>query len=594
MQPISVDFIENRNTIFRNAQGDLPCKYDVGSQKFVAPPVTFGGAVPDDYEEQLRESKLKVVATKESFSKALSALKTKKAKDKKIASFDLDACYDWKEITDVIHGVVTDYHKNDTTWSNIRGAFRRVGDNAKSIQPFVGLLPDGEYKTLCGGLTLILTAMTQHSEVRERMAELLEEVPEIVNLCEQYQTLYPGRNTMQLRVNDVYTNLLIALEAIVDWYKQSAWKRGTDSLLKNSNYGKPIDQCVKNIRQSKVLLLEETQLYQAWTQKAILATAVKNNAQSYEMNSNILRVDNHVVQVSDGINALKDHFDDVIKNAQSNDKRRISELEDRVAKTAITPEHLMKELELNHSKHTHVAEVSTVLRHGLNSRAKYQNRAGWVGNTTEFQNWLGGRGKSQMLCIQGYGEFENTSPLSFLIALLYEKLESTPRTLVLPFFCGLSSVRSGPALMLRAFFIQLLASCDAHGSKDEDGLPLLSFLSHDDVANMENLCFKTYTKAVVRLLRELRKEYKAIFILIDAVDFYDEKWGDEMDDFMKNMRKLVRSFNKAADGTSGGVLRVLATASAWSELFSSPKKPMVLLDVPEHLDGSTDGFERID
>ena len=67
--------------------------------------------------------------------------------------------------------------------------------------------------------------MTQHSEVRERMAELLEEVPEIVNLCEQYQTLYPGRNTIQLRVNDVYTNLLIALEAIVDWYKQSSWSK---------------------------------------------------------------------------------------------------------------------------------------------------------------------------------------------------------------------------------------------------------------------------------------------------------------------------------------------------------------------------------
>jgi len=254
----------------------------------------------------------------------------------------------------------------------------------------------------------------------------------------------------------------------------------------------------------------------------------------------------------------------------------------------------MKELDLDRSEHTHVPEVSMVLKDGLNSPANYQHRAGWVGNTAEFQNWLGGRDESQILCIQGHGEFEKTSPLSFLIALLHEKLENTPRTLVLPFFCGLSRVRSGPAIMLRAFFIQLLAACDAHGSTDEKGLPLLSFLGHDDVANMEDLCFETYTKAVVRLLRELRKEYKAIFILIDAVDFYDSDREDEMDDFMKNMRKLVRSFNKVADGTSGGVLRVLVTASTWTKRFTAPKKSMVLLDVPEHLDGSMDGFERID
>jgi hypothetical protein len=65
--------------------------------------------------------------------------------------------------------------------------------------------------------------MAQHSEVREKMADLLQEVPEIVKQCEQYQTLYPGHNTIQLCVNDIYTNLLIALEAILEWYKQSSW-----------------------------------------------------------------------------------------------------------------------------------------------------------------------------------------------------------------------------------------------------------------------------------------------------------------------------------------------------------------------------------
>ena len=65
--------------------------------------------------------------------------------------------------------------------------------------------------------------MTQHTQVRERMAQLLVEVPEAVILCEQYLEIYPGRNIIQLFVNDIYTNLLLALKEILRWYIQYAW-----------------------------------------------------------------------------------------------------------------------------------------------------------------------------------------------------------------------------------------------------------------------------------------------------------------------------------------------------------------------------------
>jgi hypothetical protein len=273
-------------------------------------------------------------------------------------------------------------------------------------------------------------------------------------------------------------------------------------------------------------------------------------------------------------------------------EQKILELEEQVAKTAITPEYLMKELGLNQVKHTHVPEVPMVLKHGLNSSTEFQNRAGWVGNTTEFRNWLGGPGESQMLVIQGHGEFEKTSPLSFLISLVHEKLGKAPRTLVLPFFCGRSTVSFGPAHMVRALFVQLLALCDTHRYTGERGRPLLSFLGLDDMARMKDLCYDTYAKAVIRLLQGMRKAYSAIFILIDAVEFYDSEWEDEMDDFVKSMRKLIKWFNKPENGASGSVLRVLVTASSWSKRFSSPPRSLAVLDAPEHIDGSLDGFER--
>ena len=65
-----------------------------------------------------------------------------------------------------------------------------------------------------------------------------------------------------------------------------------------------------------------------------------------------------------------------------------------------------------------------------------------------------------------------------------------------------------------------------------------------------------------------------------------------MDDFVKSIRKLVKSFNKPDEETSGGVLRVLLTASSWSRRFSPPPRSLAVLDVPEYIDSSLDGFER--
>lgn len=279
-------------------------------------------------------------------------------------------------------------------------------------------------------------------------------------------------------------------------------------------------------------------------------------------------------------------------HADSRLEQRIMELEEQVAKAATTPQQFMEELRLKPAKHTHVSEVPMVRKHGLNSSTKFQNRAGWVGNTTEFRDWLGGPDKSQILCVQGHGAFEPTSPLSFLISLLYEKLEQAPRTLVLPFFCGRSTVSSGPAIMARALFVQLLAMCDKDGHTGERGRPLLSFLGHDEKAQMKELDLETYTDALAHLLRDLRKDYSAMFILIDGIEYYDSKWEDEMDDFVKSIRKLGKSFNKPDEETSGGVLRVLLTASSWSRRFSPPPKSLAVLDVPEYIDSSLDGFER--
>ena len=253
----------------------------------------------------------------------------------------------------------------------------------------------------------------------------------------------------------------------------------------------------------------------------------------------------------------------------------------------------MKELNLEPDKHTHTSEVPMVLKHAqeVYSPTNFRRHAEWVSNTFEFHDWLGGRDQSRILCVQGQSAFETTSPMSYLISALYLTLEQAPRTLVLPFFCGRSKASYGPKFMLRALLAQLLDLCNTHGYTGKGGVPILSFLGHEERAQLKEQDCVTYTGVLAQLLQELRKEYSAIFILIDGLDLYDSGFEEGMDDFVEGMKQLVKFCNKPDDKTPGGVLRVLLTTATSSRCFDSPAKPLVVIDVPKYIKGMFDGFE---
>lgn len=160
-QPLAVDFIENRDTDLRDPAGELPCKFDTERQKFVPKPVSNLDAQNMTHitDLELEQSNLHLMRTTESFSNAISMLKSKESKNEKIQHFTLSDCDNWEEVIRTMDLAVKQYESRDTKSGKFRSAFRKFGDHSASIKAFVGLLPDGNYKTLCGGLTLILTVM---------------------------------------------------------------------------------------------------------------------------------------------------------------------------------------------------------------------------------------------------------------------------------------------------------------------------------------------------------------------------------------------------------------------------------------------------
>jgi hypothetical protein len=60
--------------------------------------------------------------------------------------------------------------------------------------------------------------MIAHKELREKMASLLEQVPDVVDECEKYGKIYPGNNSLSVCIIDIHIHLLMALEQIIHWY----------------------------------------------------------------------------------------------------------------------------------------------------------------------------------------------------------------------------------------------------------------------------------------------------------------------------------------------------------------------------------------
>lgn len=112
----------------------------------------------------------------------------------------------------------------------------QVGDNGGVFMPFLKLLPDGNYKPLCGGLELIpgVCPILEHDprttlthiqnvvrikEIREKVAQHLPEIPDAVSESQFYGNLYKPVRSKE-RVQTMYVSLLIALEHVVRWYSQ--------------------------------------------------------------------------------------------------------------------------------------------------------------------------------------------------------------------------------------------------------------------------------------------------------------------------------------------------------------------------------------
>ncbi|KAF2232926.1 hypothetical protein EV356DRAFT_578003 [Viridothelium virens] len=625
-QPLEVDYLQNRQYHYKNTN----VTFDVERQHFVPNPLEPDQhRLPFDSLVLSRENELQLARTTSSFTKAVKELQKRKGSEVEIGKFSFEGAHNWNEVDEIVKSAEGKYLKKDSVSGKIRAMFRKIGSNGKSLQSFVGLLPDGNYKTLCGGLTLILSAMMRHSDIREKIAEVMEELPEDIGNCEEYSSIYPGQNELRFRVEELYIDLLSTFEEFVKWYMQGTARHVRESLLKNENYGQAIDRYILNIRKSRTLFQAAVAKFLHWRLEMVHGTVLETKEIVRDSRSGIEKLSVQVEDAKKGaqeigqgmirrvstleariMNKLQEILGDQTKNAKWQSEverlkeallqttkekdREIDALKKQIGEISWTPESLADTLDLVLDCNDHISDGGDVRNFGLNEEPQFQTRSKWIAETSGFRNWVSSS-DSGMIYIQGNGELEPITPASFLSVLLEAKLLESDEVLVLQFFCGLhgggqlqdSDDSSGPLTMVRALLAQILSLDGVDWTQDASGYPYLS-LNPADVSGLRKLSFSTHLKVIGNILNQLQLCHKAIFIILDGLDWYDMTWGAEIKHLTKSLLRMVSSEQAT------GVLKVFLSAATHLNYVPRADENFVSVEIPEEIFDEDDSFEEID
>ena len=242
----------------------------------------------------------------------------------------------------------------------------------------------------------------------------------------------------------------------------------------------------------------------------------------------------------------------------------------------------------------HVRDIDDVQSAGLIESSEIQVRSKWLAETPAFQTWIKSA-RSRILYIQGDGEQEPISSISFLSVLLQVKLLESDDVIVLNFFCSLHTAGqsddsedfSGPTCLVKALLAQILGLDGVDWARGDNGYPYLSLSPHD-VSRLSQGIYSTYLRAVAGIVAKLLAQHKAIFIIIDGLDWYDSTWGREVGRLLKTLLNLVDSKRAA------GVLKVLLTAATHLKYIPEVCSESATIEMPEEIYEEADSFEELD
>ncbi|KAF3933751.1 hypothetical protein ABW19_dt0207003 [Dactylella cylindrospora] len=469
--------------------------------------------------------------------------------EQRLKSIATDQRHTWEEVLETIEECHREYQNKATVgfWGKMRYGFRKFGENSSAFESWLGLIPsqDSYMSIICGGLKVIIRAAGRINRIREEVVKALEDIPD--RLCETQFAIESFSASVRVKTEAirVYVELLRTLDCIIKYFNDRPTNKVLKAIGRADRYEYPLVEALDALKRRTHTFKEHVKLcsYEVINQTGRDASYTREIAEELRSRSfqNLAELSKLSSKV-DGVEALfntiygfllaSPNIPSEVLNAASPRKK----LPPAVTSSEVI-EYLKYSPEIQETDLHHCMHLAAKLN------IKDQNRAVEVMRSHKVQNWVQSL-DSQILLINGNGQIDRRSPLSFVCAKLINSLVQAGNVNYASFFCGehqneeTDSDANPPAILINMIG-QLLEQRKFDLSKVK--------LENIDCESVSSL-MKVFKRLVSQLSRD-----ETFFCVIDGIGYFEDRGRRE--ETCEIVGELVQLVSKK----SGPVLKVLLT-----------------------------------
>ncbi|KAI1270113.1 hypothetical protein F5Y18DRAFT_367148 [Xylariaceae sp. FL1019] len=500
-----------------------------------------------------------------------------------VTSLDLRQCK-WEQVMDEVHATGLRWRTSPTRSSRAMQCIDKIGQNSDAFESWIGLLPAGDYGTIiAGGFTIAISAASRYTKIEDEIFQALEEIPEMLEQSRQYMQIYADyrHSTLEKRTFHLFRSILRALIQIMQFFKDSTFRKISGSILKQGAYKENLLKSLDEVRKHAIKIQEEASQCHAWRtfeQTNMLQNVDNKTDQGLHMlqviyqqlrtSENLLKTFGIHQQASE-LAPTQGNLVAFYSNSTLDDVPKSNRLaSDQVAKQGShrarkdLAKQSVKEL-LTILKHQHQiasTDVSDCLRRGTALGELSKARGAAMIQHAGFGVFMTDYLASSSLLVNGNADLadaEDLSPLSLIAANLVrisESMENAAQPVfVVKFFCSCHRpfAQQCDAPLPTTLMMNLIGQLIEQMMEKDIEIDL-SLLSTSDWLKLDSL----HLKALCDLFRDLTYQLpeKAVLLcVIDEISLY------EIQSLEKETNTIIRRLTRLAKKHEDLVFKLLLT-----------------------------------